>query len=266
MYSLYNGNCLEEMKKIESNSVNLILTDPPYGVLHSARKKNNITQNKQKNEKYSWDKLPDLNLLIEQWKRILTDSGTIVMTIDLPAGFAFYNAMPELFKQDAVWCKNNKTNFANSHIRLMRQHENIFIFSKGSAANGANNNYTYNPQNLIKVNKVRKNEREFCGLINAKTDKQYIQKYTNYPSTLLKIDGKRNRTNHATEKPIELFEYLLLTYSNENDTVLDCFMGSGTTGICAVKNNRKFIGIELTNTYYNLSKQRIEQYIKTGEI
>ena len=241
-YEIYNDDCLAKMQDIPDNSIQLILTDPPYASTDC-----------------SWDKLPDVDLLFEQWKRILTKNGTIVMTMAFPAAIEFLNAGRDMFKYDAVWAKNKKTNFANAKNKLMRQHENILIFSKGTTANSSNNKMIYNPQGLVEVNKAK-----ICGDNKGKIGiranykgNAYIQQYTNYPSTLIDINGSQNHTKHSTEKPIELFEYLIRTYSNEGDRILDCFAGSGTTGVACLKSNRYPIMIEKDPIWYTITKDRI---------
>lgn len=242
-YKLYNADCLTKMQDIQDNSIQLILTDPPY-----------------KSTELSWDKLPDINLLFQQWQRILADNGAIVMTMAFPAAIDFLNAGRDIFKYDAVWVKDNKTNFANAKNKFMRQHENILVFSKGTTANGSKNKMVYNPQGLIKINKTVCNHKKdsVLGIRNNYYGKDYVQQYTNYPTTLVNVNGKHNHTKHNTEKPIELMEYLIKTYSNEADTVLDCFAGSGTTGVAAIKTNRYPILIELDTHWYNVSKDRLD--------
>src|SRR5574344_1633209 len=138
MYEIYNDDCLTKMKELQDESVQLILTDPPYA-----------------STECGWDRLPNLDLLFDEWKRILKKNGSIVMTMAFPAGIKFLNAGIDLFRYDAVWCKNNKTNFPNAKNKLMRQHENIFVFSKGTTANGSKNKMVYNPQGLIEVNQKK---------------------------------------------------------------------------------------------------------------
>jgi site-specific DNA-methyltransferase (adenine-specific) len=243
MYEIYNDDCLTKMKELQDESVQLILTDPPYA-----------------STECGWDRLPNLDLLFQEWKRILTKNGSIVMTMAFPAGIKFLNAGIDIFRYDAVWCKNNKTNFVNAKNKLMRQHENIFVFSKGTTANGSQNKMIYNPQGLIEVNqqKVCKLVNSRFGIRNNYFNNEYVQKYTNYPSTLINIAQRKNKTKHNTEKPVELFEYLLKTYSNENDVILDPFAGSGTTGVACMMNNRDCILIEKDEKYFEIIKKRLK--------
>jgi len=245
-YELYNDDCLNTMKNMPDNSIQLILTDPPYA-----------------STECKWDKLPDVDLLFKEWKRILTTNGSIVMTMAFPAAIEFINAGRDIFKYDAVWCKSKKTNFANAKNKLMRQHENILLFSLGTTANGSNNKMIYNPQGLIEVNKQKtchKKDSVF-GIRNNYEGNEYTQQYTNYPTTLIKINGSQTHTKHQTEKPVELFEYLIKTYSNEGDSVIDPFAGSGTTGVAAINTNRYPILIEKAPEWYQVSKERIDSSI-----
>ena len=234
------------MKDIEDNSIQLILTDPPY-----------------QSTECKWDKLPDISELFSEWKRILTVNGSIVMTMAFPAAIDFINADRDIFKYDAIWIKNRKTNFVNAKNKFLRQHENILIFSKGTTANGSNNKMIYNPQGLVKIDKKCKSGKN-KGKIGIRSNYEnniYIREYTNYPSTLIDINGKRY-TKHHTEKPIELFEYLVKRFSNDRDTILDPFAGSGTTGIAALKSNRKVILIEKDKHWYDVIEDRIKNEIE----
>jgi len=241
-YELYNDDCLLKLKDIADNSIQLICTDPPYASTDC-----------------SWDKLPDINELFSEWKRILTPNGTIVMTMAFPAAIEFLVVGKDMFKQDLVWCKTKKTNYVNAHNAHLRQHENILVFSKGQISNNSKNRMTYNPQGLIEFNKTKvcSADKGHIGLGTNYEGNTYIQQYTNYPTTLININGNQTHTKHSTEKPVELFEYLVKTYSNEGDTVLDPFAGSGTTGIACLKTKRIPILIERDEHWYEVSKDRI---------
>jgi DNA modification methylase len=245
-YEIYNADCLQQMKDIEKNSIQLILTDPPYASTDC-----------------KWDKLPDIDALFAEWKRILTTNGTIIMTMAFPAAIEFINIGRDIFKYDAVWIKDKKTNFANAKNKPMRQHENILVFSKGTTANGSNNKMVYNPQGLIEINKLKTCHKKgsMIGIRDNLIGNEYIQQYTNYPTTLVNINGSQHHTKHSTEKPVELMEYLIRTYSNVGDKVLDCFCGSGTTGIAALNTNRISILIERDEHWYKVSKERLSNLI-----
>lgn len=240
--NIYLGDCLEKMKEIDDKSIDLITTDLPYNTTES-----------------SWDCLIDSKLLFNQYRRILKDKGTIVMTVCFPFGLDLIYNNKDLFKYDLVWKKSKATNFANAKNKPMRKHENILVFSKGTTANGSNRKMTYNPQDLIKIDKEKtytRNTSSKIGLRDNWIGNKYIQEYTNYPNTIIEINSQ-SKCIHENQKPVELFEYLIKTYSNEGDLILDSCCGSGTTGIAAQNTNRNFILIEKEEKYFNVSKERL---------
>lgn len=164
------------------------------------------------------------------------------------------------FKYDWIWEKNRPQGFLNSKKMPLKDHETISVFYKTQP--------TYNPQGVVKIDKVMKN----TGTKNSRGNKQngdkasannsvkkesYIQEFTNYPKQIIQFKNSGNTQLHPTQKPVDLLEYLILTYTNEDETVLDNCMGSGSTGVAALNLNRKFIGIELDTTYSGIAKQRI---------
>ena len=250
---LYFGDCIERMKEIPDDSVNLILCDLPYGTT-----------------KCKWDTIIDMNLLWEQYRRILKKpTGVIVLFGQQPFTSMLISSNYEWYKYNFIWNKYRTTQFLLANYRPMKCTEDIAVFSPGGAAAASRHkgNMTYNPQGLVPVNIKKKNSEKRIGKMlnqshhlgpNNKLigDSEYTQKFTNYPSELIEFDVESD-TIHETQKPIKLIEYLILTYSNENDIVLDNTMGSGTTGVGCVNTNRNFIGIELNDKYFKLSKSRI---------
>ena len=250
---LYFGDCIERMKEIPDDSVNLILCDLPYGTT-----------------KCKWDTIIDMNLLWEQYRRILKKpTGVVVLFGQQPFTSMLISSNYEWYKYNFIWKKNRTTQFLLANYRPMKCTEDIAVFSPGGAAAASRHkgNMTYNPQGLVPVNIKKKNSEKRIGKMlnqshhlgpNNKLigDSEYTQKFTNYPSELIEFDVESD-TIHETQKPIKLIEYLILTYSNENDIVLDNTMGSGTTGVGCVNTNRNFIGIELNDKYFKLSKSRI---------
>jgi site-specific DNA-methyltransferase (adenine-specific) len=239
---LMQGDCLELMKGIADKSVDMILCDLPYGTTECR-----------------WDSVIDEYRLFQEYRRILKDTGTVALTVAFPFGASFILNNKDLFKYDLVWKKSKITDFANAKNKFMRGHENILIFSKGTTANGSNRKMTYNPQGLVKINKTRTNsraKRSNIGIRDNYNNNVYRQEYTNYPNTVLEFQSETS-TVHPTQKPVPLFEYLIRTYTNEGETVLDNCMGSGTTGVACLNTNRRFIGIELDETYFNIAKERI---------
>lgn len=242
---LYNGDCLEIMKDIASKSVDMILCDLPY----------NTTSCK-------WDKLIPSNLLWEQYERIIKDNGAIVLFGTEPFSSKMRLSNEKLYKYDWKWIKSVVGNFLNCKNSPLKKYEDIMVFSKGTIANGSKRLMRYNPQGLIKIemkrNNGNKDNRDRNGTIGNRPSRQgeYKQEYTNYPVNILEFSNDIGL--HPTQKPVALLEYLIKTYTNDGDTILDNCMGSGSTGVACINTNRKFIGIELDENYFNIAKNRIE--------
>lgn len=245
---LIKGNCLDKMKYIESESVNLICVDLPYG-----------------STELNWDKHVSSNEMWEHFNRILKNNGNIVLFSTQPFTTKLINSNPNMFRYEIIWIKSRPTGFANANYRPMRKHENILIFTKSSTSTAGNTHATYNPQGLIeKERKVKRSSRGYQGeRINSKDE--YTSKYTNYPTTIWEF-ASEGKTQHPTQKPIALMEEIIKTFSNKNDTVLDCCMGSGSTGIACLSTNRNFIGVELDDNYFETCKNRINTYINDNNM
>lgn len=262
--TLFLGDCLEQMNNIDDQSVDLILCDLPYGTTDRSG-----TEKKKGNRLLEWDNVIPLDKLWEQYKRVLKPRGAVVLTADQPFTSQLIISNIEWFKYEWIWKKKRTTGFLLANYRPMKCTEDILVFSPAGAAAASKNggNMTYNPQGLVEKNVKKKNNPkrlgkflhnpEFMGANNKLLqDTEYEQKYTNYPSEILEFELDKN-TIHPTQKPVALMEYLILTYTNENEVVLDNCMGSGTTGVAAVKNNRKFIGIEMNSDYFTYAEERI---------
>ena len=183
----------------------------------------------------------------------------------------------EWFKYEIIWKKDKTTGFLLANYRPMKQTEDIVIFSEGGASSSAaknNNAMTYNPQGLIAKKVLKKNNKKRLGkfLLNEDfrgknnvlfSEKEYSQEWTNYPKEIIEFDTEKD-VLHPTQKPVGLMEYLIKTYSNENEIVLDNCMGVGTTGVACVNTNRKFIGIEIDENFFDLAKNRIEELKKNN--
>ena len=250
---LWNGDCLELMKDIPDKSIDAIICDLPYGYIN----RSNVV---------SWDNEIDLTKLWIEYERIIKDTGAIVLTSSQPFTSKLIISNLKLFKQEIIWLKKDSADFVNAKNRHLKAHENILLFSKGNIANGCKNKITYNPQGLIEKNKTRKvckKDNTFLGKRDNQNDKEYVQKYTNYPMSYFYFNrndnGKKNI--HKTQKPISLMEYLVKTYTNENDWILDNTCGSNTTGIACYDLNRNYIGIEKDIDIYNVAKKRVEKNI-----
>ena len=265
MVELYHGDCLEQMLNIPDHSVDLILCDLPYGTTDRSG-----VESKGSNRLLKWDTVIPLDLLWEQYRRILKPLGTVVLTADQPFTSQLIMSNLDWFKYEWIWKKKKTTGFLLANYRPMKETEDVVIFSPGGAAAASRNgkNMTYNPQGLIEKKVKKKNNPkrlgkflhnpEFMGENNKLLhESEYEQKWTNYPSEIIEFGLDRD-VIHPTQKPVALMEYLIRTYSNEGETVLDNCMGSGTTGVAAVKCNRKFIGIEADADYFTKASERID--------
>jgi site-specific DNA-methyltransferase (adenine-specific) len=257
---LWHGDCLEKMKLIPDDTIDLVLCDLPYGVT-----------------KCKWDSIIDIDKLWTEYKRIIKKpSGVIALFAQQPFTSLLISKCFDLFKYNIFWKKSKCTQYLLANYRPMKCIEEICVFSYGGAAAASKHkgNMTYNPQGLIpkvvnKKNSAKRigkmlNQAHHLGPNNKLTSgKPYKQKFTNYPKELVEfpVVTKDESTEHETQKPIGLTEYLIKTYSNEGDTVLDNTMGSGTTGIGCVNTNRKFIGIEKKDNYYKLARDRIKEHL-----
>lgn len=236
MINLMHGDCLERMKEIESGSVDMILTDPPYGTTAC-----------------KWDSIIPLEPMWEQLKRIIKPNGAIAITAAQPFTSVLTCSNLKMFRYSMVWIKSQSTGHLNAWRMPMRAHEDVCIFY--------NKLPTYNPElknknpDNIRPKLPRSSHTECYGKLNLNTHKCPADK--SMPNSILKFNNSQDRL-HPTGKPVALMEYLIKTYTNENDTVLDFTMGSGTTGVAAKNLNRNFIGIELDQGYFDIAKERIE--------
>ncbi len=262
---LYHGDCLELMSGIPDGSVDLILADLPYGTTDRSGKKGSRI--------FKWDSVLPLDQLWDHYKRILKPNGTVVLTADQPFTSQLVLSNLDWFKYEWIWKKSRTTGFFTANYRPMKCTEDVLVFSEGGAAaasaKSGRGNMTYNPQGLIEKRVKKKNSRkrlgkllgneEFVGKNNKMLgNSEYEQKFTNYPNEIVEF-AIETGTIHPTQKPVTLMEYLIRTYSNEGETVLDNVMGSGTTGVAAVRSGRSFIGIELEEQFFTVAEERINQ-------
>lgn len=225
MINLMHGDCLDLMKTIPDGSVDLILTDPPYGTTAC-----------------KWDSVIPFDPMWAELKRIIKPNGAIVLFGSEPFSSALRMSNIKQYKYDWVW-KKRAVNFLNAKKQPLREVENILVF----------NSLVYNPQGLIYSPKV--NKRSNSTETNGAHGLSNLSEYTNYPKNILEF--KNERGLHPTQKPVALLEYLIKTYTQEGETVLDFTMGSGSTGVAAKNTNRKFTGIELDDRYFSIAKERI---------
>lgn len=248
--NLHNGDCLEIMKGIADKSVDMILCDLPYGTTAC-----------------KWDTIIPFEPLWEQYKRVIKDNGAIVLFGSQPFTTKLISSNMELFKYEIVWEKTLCSNFMHAPNMPLKTHENILVFSSGKIGHLCqlgNNRMEYNPQGITegkRKNKSDGNKNSEHKLYRESHPKEYILKNENYPKSVLKYQNSSNKERglHPTQKPTALLEYLIHTYTNESETILDNCMGSGSTGVACVNTNRNFIGIELDETYFNIAQKRITE-------
>jgi DNA modification methylase len=235
MIRLFNNDCLKVLPTIPNKSIDLILTDPPYGTTSC-----------------KWDSVIPFEPMWKELKRIIKDNGCIAVFGSEPFSSALRMSNIKQFKYDWYWNKKIPSGMAFAKYQPMRQLELISIFSK--------NKTNYYPQKIlrdkpIKSGGIKKSETAPHNLPKG-FKKEY--KYKN-PINLIEFDKIRNGSVHPTQKPVALLEYLIKTYTNENNTVLDFTMGSGSTGVACKNTNRKFIGIEMDKNYFDIAEKRINE-------
>ena len=236
--NLKKGDCLELMKKIPDGSVDLVLTDPPYGTTAC-----------------KWDRVIPFEPMWEQLNRIIKPNGAICLFGSEPFSSALRMSNIKHFKYDWIWEKTKASGHLNAKIMPLKAHETISVFSKEKCV--------YYPQGLKPISKIQKKKDTTTTTGNGyssygKHNKTTTQSIGGYPRSVLKF-SKPSKTLHPTQKPIALLEYLIRTYTNDGETVLDFTMGSGSTGVACVNTGRNFIGIELDDHYFSVAKERIEK-------
>ena len=233
---LYKGDCLEEMKKIPDGSVDLVLTDPPYGTTAC-----------------KWDSVIPFEPMWTQIKRIVKKDAAIVLFGSQPFTSALVMSNVDMFKYCWVFGKSLPVGHGYAKYRPMSNHEDICVFGKGRT--------TYNPQYTPRE-KPRVYTRKNASLSGSSSMTSHDGKtrvlFGKYPTTIQMFNTSiQNGKVHPTQKPVALLEYLIRTYTNEGETVLDFTMGSGSTGVACVNTRRKFIGIELDEHYFGIAQERI---------
>ena len=234
-YKLIRGDCLEEMKQIEDKTIDLIICDLPYG----------MTKNK-------WDIILPFDKLWKEYNRIIKDRGAIILFGSQPFTSIMITSNIKMFKYSLVWEKNKFSDFLNSKKKPMKINEDIVLFYKKQP--------TYNPQYIYAEPYIRWNKQTAVDKQSnyGKHKENHIENKDGrrLPTSILKFN-RVERPIHPTQKPTDLLEWLIKTYSNENDLILDNCMGSGSTGVACKNTNRKFIGIEIEEKYYNMAVERI---------
>ena len=233
-YKLYQGDCLEVMDRLISLGVkfDMVLTDMPYGT----------TQNK-------WDTIIPLDELWSRLKKITKSNAAIALFAQTPFDKVLGYSNLKMLKYEWIWQKNKATGHLNAKKMPLKEHENILVFYK--------NLPTYNPQGLIKKEIPTIRKGRYNGTNYGDSAKDALQEYSNYPKSILKYNSV-SKNVHPTQKPIDLLEYLIKTYTNEGDLILDFTMGSGSTGLACMNTNRRFVGIELDEKYFNIAVDRLK--------
>jgi site-specific DNA-methyltransferase (adenine-specific) len=245
--TLYHGDCLVEMAKVPDGSVDLILADLPYGTTAC-----------------SWDSVIPLEPLWAHYKRIIKPRGAIVLTASQPFTTTLIASNMAWFKYCWVWEKTMPTDHINAKNKPLKMHEDVCVFSSGTTANKSPNRMPYYPQGLEYAPYVHKRNCTFEGkrldsIVGSRPSRttERVVEFKNYPKSVIEFGNSNHARYHPTEKPIGLIEYLIRTYTNEGETVMDNTMGSGTTGVACVNTSRHFIGIERDDNYFTIAQNRI---------
>lgn len=243
--SLWNGDSLDLMKSIPDASVDLIAVDPPYQVT-----------------KRGWDKALPVEELWAEYRRILKPNGTVVMTSVGILSAKLMLAAEDLFKYGLVWEKNGSTCPLQANYRPMSAHEDVLVFSKGGIGVKAKKLMTYNPQGLVpRATPLKRKGRSafYNNALSVPTNDDYESKFKNYPRSVQTFPSSPRVHGAApeTQKPVALMDWIIRTYSNPGDVVLDNCLGSGTTGVAALAAGRNFIGIEKNPAFYETAVKRI---------
>ena len=236
MVNLIHGDCLEVMNTIPTGSVDMVLCDLPYGITSNV-----------------WDSIIPLEPLWAEYKRMVKQNGVIALTASQPFSSMLVMSNPEMFRHEWIWIKNRGSNFANTIREPMKEHEHVLIFSRGK--------WTYNKQMQQRTGGgLSRVKYEF----NTVTESENYQKFERPPGKQgeMRVPSSWQKYNvevglHPTQKPVGLMEYLIKTYSNPSETILDNAMGSGTTGVACKNLGRHFIGIEKDEEYFNIAQERI---------
>ena len=236
---IYNMDCMVGMAQIANESIDMILCDLPYGITGCR-----------------WDSIIQFDKLWEQYERIIKPNGAIVLTSSQPFTTQLIYSNVKLFKYCWYWIKNQVTGFPFAKFQPLRCVEDICVFYKQCP--------TYNPQGLIKLEKpqLKKKKCKSDFIYDATTlSNEYVTTYTNYPRQTLEFKCQREGL-HPTQKPVALFEYLIKTYTNPGDVVLDNCMGSGTTAVACINTNRNYIGFEIDEGYCKTARERVTSLFK----
>ena len=242
--TIYNEDCLQGMQRIPDGSIDAVICDLPYGT----------TRNQ-------WDSVIPLDKLWAEYRRIIKERGAIVLFAQQPFTSALVMSNPQMFKYEWIWEKESGTGHLNANYCPMKIHENVLVFSKSAACfvKSPTDAMIYNPQirQDFEPYKCKRGRMSTCYDHEHSKETITVNNGDRYPIDIIQYNKDRN-TFHLTQKPVDLLRYLVLTYTNEGDTVLDNCMGSGTTAIACIKERRHFIGFELNKEYFDKAMRRIK--------
>ena len=230
------GDSIEMMREIPDHSIDMVLCDPPYGTTRC-----------------KWDTIIPFEDLWKEYKRVCKKNAAIVLFSCEPFTSNLIMSNPKMFRYDLIWIKAQGTDFLNARRKPLRRHENVCVFYAASP--------TYNPQMAEGKAYIRTKSKIKSEVYGNYVDQGTISSGGRYPTTILQFKAERGL--HPTQKPVPLLEWLIKSYSNEGDTILDNCMGSGSTGVACINTKRNFIGIELEQKYYDIAQQRIDEAIES---
>lgn len=243
---LYQGDCLDILPQIDTSSVHMVLCDLPYGTTECP-----------------WDSVISLVPLWRHLKRVIIGMGAMVFTASQPFTTQLIQSNTDQFRYEWIWVKNKSTGFVHSKNKPMKRHESVLVFSYGACNHESlsANRCPYYPQGVRSIAPVvrKKKTDSLSGLPSRPSHDDHIVTTENYPHSILNFDSSK-KTDHPTEKPVELMEYLIRTYTQEGETVLDMTCGSGTTLVAALQSKRRCIGIELDKEYCEVTRRRILRF------
>ena len=253
-YEIYKGDCLVVMDKLieQGVKVDAIITDPPYGTTAC-----------------KWDSVIPFDAMWERLNKLIKPNGAIVLFGSEPFSSQLRCSNLKNYKYDWIWEKSKCSNFPHAKNMPLKFHENIIVFSRGKIGHISQlkeKRMIYNPQGIKKVDKTWERKRKYDKgdnghhLVRESHKLKRIIEFENFPTTIIKIGNSNNneRKFHPTQKPVSLLMYLVRTYTNENEVILDFTMGSGSTGVACILTDRKFIGVELDDKYFEIAENRLK--------
>jgi len=245
MINLLFGDCLEVLPTIPDQSIDMVLVDPPYGTTAC-----------------KWDSVMPFDHMWSQVWRVLKPPGTAVFTASQPFTSRLVMSCPDRFKYSMVWSKSRGTGFQDAKRRPLKFHEDIIVFSAAGCSTGSSIPMQYYPRGLVASGRVKtlstKGRYMHSGSVSGVTS--VISSHTNYPRSVVCI-GSQGKSEHPTQKPVELMQHLIELHTEPGQVVLDFAMGSGTTGVSCVRSERSFIGIENNQEYFKIAERRIAEAV-----